>query len=137
MSQFQLDQRLSNDCHPLFEWEGIEYLLHRNAEVVWFILVPHTTVSELFLLDEVTKKRLYHQVDRLSEFVELHFEVDKINVASIGNVVAQLHVHVVGRRRDDIYWPNVIWGQPFNKGYEDEEVHSIRQSLVVFLNSSN
>ena len=135
MTDFQLDQRLQNDCFVLFELEGIHYLLHKNAEVVWLILVPHSPVTELFLLDEGLKTRLYKQIDRVSEYFELHFEVDKINVASIGNVVAQLHIHVVGRRRDDLYWPDVIWGKAYSTEYDESTVKSICDSLSTFLNS--
>lgn len=136
MTDFRLDQRLQDDCFSLFELEGIHYLLNKNAEVVWFILVPCSQVTELFLLDNGLKTRLYSQIDRVSEYLELHFEVDKINVASIGNVVAQLHFHVVGRRRDDSYWPDVVWGKAYSQEYDEATVKSIRQSLAIFLNSS-
>lgn len=136
MTDFQLDQRLQHDCFALLELEGIHYLLHKNAEVVWFILVPCSPVTELFLLDGGLKARLYSQIDRVSEYLELHFEVDKINVAAIGNVVAQLHVHVVGRRRDDAYWPDVVWGRAYSQEYDELTVKSIHDSLSTFLRSS-
>ena len=105
-----LHPQLVADCHVLGASEGHALLLHRNATVPWFLLVPPTTVTELFELPAPLRASLDAAADRLAAFVKQHFHCDKINVAAIGNVVPQLHLHVVGRRRDDACWPRPVWG---------------------------
>ena len=69
----------------------------------------------------------------LSEFVKLTFDSDKINVATIGNMVSQMHIHVIGRRRDDAYWPDVVWGKGFDKTYNSTQLSLIRKQLTSYL----
>jgi diadenosine tetraphosphate (Ap4A) HIT family hydrolase len=137
MSGFELDQRLQNDCHPLASKDGIHYLLHANAEVHWLILVPECQQTELHQLDSILQQRLLQQINSLSRFLQSRFKPDKINIAAIGNVVSQLHVHVIGRRRDDAYWPDVVWGRSFDKTWQSQQVASIRQSLIDWLEADN
>lgn len=85
-------------------------LLMNDARLPWFILVPHTEVQELYLLPAARQAELLARVNRLSAFIREELGADKLNVAAIGNVVRQLHVHVVGRRVDDHCWPGVVWG---------------------------
>jgi diadenosine tetraphosphate (Ap4A) HIT family hydrolase len=87
-------------------------LVADNAAVPWFVLVPETAAEELCDLDAATHAILMDEVHHLGRALRARFVVDKLNVAAIGNVVRQLHVHVVGRRREDYCWPGVVWGQP-------------------------
>ena len=66
----------------------------------------------------------------MSRFVEKNFSTDKLNIACIGNVVSQLHIHIVGRRKNDICWPGVVWGLKESKEYSAEEVNRIRGKLI-------
>ncbi len=133
MTEFILDKRLLNDCHLITEDDNISYLLHRNAEVVWFILVPHTLQVEFYQLDKQSRERLYEEINQLSEFISSNFDIHKINIATIGNVVSQMHIHVIGRRTDDLYWPDVVWGKGFNKTYDQDQVSLISDLLVARL----
>ena len=67
---------------------------------------------------------------------QAHFAIDKINVASIGNVVSQLHIHVIGRRRDDAYWPDVVWGRSFEKTRDASQTGLITEQFMAYLNSA-
>ncbi|MBT3204893.1 MAG: HIT family protein [Gammaproteobacteria bacterium] len=133
MSKFSLDERLVKDCHVIVETDGLSYLLHSNAEVAWFILVPHTNQTEFYQLDSLLQKQLCEQVNLLSAFVKSHFNSDKINVATIGNVVSQMHIHVIGRRTDDVYWPDVVWGRESEKTYNSEQISLITEQLTYYL----
>ena len=106
---FVLDERLQRDCFFLGRLELSQLLLLNNAAVPWFILVPEVAVTELCDLDEHQHGVLMDESRRVAEFVRQTFAVDKLNVAAIGNVVSQLHLHVIGRRKDDYCWPN--WSQ--------------------------
>ena len=133
MKDFTLDSRLDNDCHLLAEADGFSFLLHRNAEVLWLILVPHTAEHEFYRLTPDLQSRACERISLLSRFLQSHFDIDKINVATIGNVVAQMHIHVIGRRHDDAYWPDLVWGRDFHKTYEKDQVGRIKQQLQAFL----
>jgi len=128
---FNLDPRLAADTHRLGQLALSEVLLMDNALLPWFILVPHVSETELFQLDETRRQQLFDETTALSSFVAEGFPVDKLNVAAIGNVVAQLHVHVVGRRQDDFAWPGVVWGRPEREAYAAMTVTEIRERLVA------
>lgn len=133
MTEFSLDSRLANDCHLVTQSGGISYLLHKNAEVAWFILVPHVQQTEFYELDSSIQIRLCNQINQLSGFIKSNFNSHKINVATIGNVVAQLHIHVIGRRKDDAYWPDVVWGRGFIKSYDEQQVTATGELLKTHL----
>ena len=101
-----------------------------NAAVPWFVLVPETQAIELCDLDPATHAALMDEVHRLGRAVRNELGVDKLNVAAIGNVVRQLHVHVVGRRRDDYCWPDVVWGRPAPAPLSGAEV-AARRAFVA------
>ena len=126
MSDFRLDPQLARDCFVLGELGSSLLLLLDNALVPWFILVPRVAVSEVCDLEPAQQAELLGQINAVSRFVREAFPVDKLNVAAIGNVVSQLHVHVVGRRRDDFCWPGVVWGAPGREAYDAAEVERIK-----------
>jgi len=128
---FVLDPRLAADTHKLGELALSEVLLMDNALLPWFILVPRVTATELFQLDGPQRQQLFDETTALAAFVSNAFPVDKLNVAAIGNVVAQLHVHVVGRRRDDFAWPGVVWGRPECEAYLATTVAGIQARLAT------
>ena len=133
VQKFTLDSRFYNDCSVLLERNEISYLLHRNAEVKWIILVPHTPHTELYQLDAALQSLLLEQINRVSAFIKQTWPIDKINVATIGNVVSQLHMHVIGRTINDAYWPGVVWGRSFDKTYTQLQERDIQHQLQSFL----
>ena len=130
MENFELDSRLANDTFVMGELLCCKVLLMKNKEVPWFVLVPKVpNVSELYELDAETQKLLLNEINLLSSFVKNNFKVDKLNVAAIGNIVNQLHVHVVGRHKNDHCWPDVVWGMSFNEVYSKKEISSLTNML--------
>ncbi|MGE3771946.1 MAG: HIT domain-containing protein [Gammaproteobacteria bacterium] len=109
-----LHPQLAADCHVLGRIDGHMLLLQRNAALPWFVLVPAASAVDvpvdLHELPAPVRATLLAAADRLAACVKRHFACDKINVAAIGNLVPQLHLHVVGRRRDDACWPRPVWG---------------------------
>ncbi|MCB1870068.1 MAG: HIT family protein [Gammaproteobacteria bacterium] len=130
MSGVLLDPRLKRDCHPLGRLEGSELLLMRNALFPWFVLVPETAEIEFYRLEMQLQMQLLSQINLLSEFIVENFPTDKINIGMIGNMVSQLHVHVVGRNREDSCWPGVVWGTQQFRPYETGEVVKIAEKLT-------
>jgi diadenosine tetraphosphate (Ap4A) HIT family hydrolase len=128
-SDFKLDPNLARDCHQLGELHGQLLLLMDNALVPWFILVPKTAVTELCDLPGEARNSLDRAVDQVCRFLRQQRPVDKLNVAAIGNVVRQLHVHVIGRNRQDYCWPGVVWGRPEKEAYPAEQISYLRNEL--------
>lgn len=126
MNEFVLDPRLEADCIQLGELELSLVLLMNNSLVSWFILVPRVDVNEIYLLTKEQQNTLYEEINILSKFVSDSFETDKLNIGAIGNIVHQLHVHIVGRRKDDYCWPGVVWGEKEKKPYSASEIENIR-----------
>lgn len=136
MSEFILNQKLKNDCFLLGKMQNCLLLLMNNSLLPWFIIVPQTTKLELYQLSDKEQAEVYTSINLLSNYVMQNYEVDKLNVASIGNVVKQMHIHVIGRRRDDFCWPNVVWGRPERTEYSREEVNKVAEGLVAGLGDS-
>lgn len=100
------------------DWELCQVRLQDDARFPWLVLIPRVAdATEIDDLTAVERARLMEEIVRAGERVRdlgqaLERPIDKLNVAALGNVTAQLHVHVVGRRRDDGLWPDPVWGRP-------------------------
>lgn len=124
---FTLNERLAAGGFD-FGAQGIcRVLLKDNAVFPWFILVPEVdeNITELHQLEATDYASVMFTVRQISEFVENHFKPDKLNVASIGNIVPQLHIHIVARTKDDPAWPDVVWSYDTKEHYGKEEALSI------------
>ncbi len=128
-SDFELDPRLKNDCHILGRLDSTLLLLMDNALVSWFILVPDVEVSEFHELQHEVQLQLLEQINLISIYLKQDISADKVNVAAIGNIVRQLHIHVVGRVEGDYCWPNVVWGAEGRRPYSKTEVQDIFSSI--------
>jgi diadenosine tetraphosphate (Ap4A) HIT family hydrolase len=122
MNEFQINERLRADCVALAKLDLSHLLLMNNSLVPWFILVPETEAVELHDLSREDHARLTDEIRLVSRFVESEFEVEKLNVAAIGNIVRQMHIHVIGRRTDDFAWPGPVWGRPEKEAYLEGEI---------------
>ena len=110
-NSFQLDPRLAADTFLVGETPLSQVLLMNDARYPWLILVPRRSdVTEPFELSEADQARLWQESMRLGEAMKVHFAADKLNIASLGNQVAQLHVHHIARFHADDAWPGPVWG---------------------------
>ena len=131
---FTLDQRLQQDTLLLGDFPLCRLLLMNDANYPWFILVPRRDeVSELFQLDAQEQQQLWRESTELAEVLKDTFKADKMNVATLGNVVSQLHMHVIVRRKDDPAWPAPVWGKHPAKPYSNEQVVALRSKLRMAL----
>jgi diadenosine tetraphosphate (Ap4A) HIT family hydrolase len=132
MLDIPLDPRLEKDCHFMGEFDSSSVLLlMRNSLFPWFVLVPRTKEIEFYKLEPELQTKVLEQINLLSQFIEDNFSIDKLNIGSIGNIVSQLHIHVVGRRRDDVRWPDVVWGVKEFKVYEPGQLSDIKKKLDI------
>ena len=108
------------------DWPLCRVRLQDDARFPWLILIPRRPgLVELEDLAPADRARLMEEMVRAGEVVRslgaaLDRPIDKLNLAALGNVTAQLHVHVVGRRRDDPLWPDPVWGRPGATPWPDQ-----------------
>lgn len=131
---FILDKRLEQDTLPIGNFPLSRLLLMNDASYPWFILVPRREeISELFQLDSADQLSLWKETTTLAEVIKDTFGADKINVATLGNMVSQLHMHVIARRRNDAAWPAPVWGRQSAVPYSTDQVESIKRKLKLVL----
>jgi diadenosine tetraphosphate (Ap4A) HIT family hydrolase len=112
MTAFQLDPRLAADTEPLLDLPLSSLLMMRDGNYPWLILVPRRAgVVEILDLSTDDRARLWAEIERVAEALREETGADKLNVAALGNVVSQLHVHVIARFRTDAAWPAPVWGK--------------------------
>ena len=127
---FALDPRLQQDTLPIGDFPLCRLLLSNDSNYPWFILVPRREdISELFQLDDADQLQLWRETTTLAETLKDSFDADKLNVATLGNVVSQLHMHVIVRKHDDAAWPAPVWGKHPARPYNEEQVAAIRERL--------
>jgi len=127
---FELHPQLAADCTVVGDLPLCRLLLMDDANFPWCILVPRRPgVREIHELAEPDQAALLQEVTRLSVAMQSLFAADKMNVAALGNVVPQLHVHVIARRVGDAAWPRPVWGAVPRRPYSEAE----REDLVELL----
>lgn len=120
---FTLHPQLAGDGIEVGQFELSQLLLINDRQYPWFVLVPRREdVTEIFQLDEADRIQLLKESCLLAEALRDAFAADKINVAALGNMVSQLHVHHIVRYRDDAAWPAPVWGKMPALPYGDDEV---------------
>lgn len=131
---WHLHPQLADDTHPLAHWPLCDVLLMDDAHHPWLILAPRIAgATELTDLDPAQQAALTAEIDRACRALQASVQPHKLNVAALGNVVSQLHVHVIARYRDDIAWPRPVWGtataQPYTPEALVERVALLRGAL--------
>lgn len=131
-----LHPQLENDCLILGKLELCHVLLMRDANYPWCILVPdREDITEIHHLSETEQLQLTRESVRLSQVLESIFSPDKLNIASLGNVVPQCHVHHVVRYHTDVAWPAPVWGRVPAREYSAEALAevagAIKQALLL------
>ncbi len=132
IAEFSLAQQLVNDTVAIGDFPLCRLLLMNDSHYPWFILVPRIAgVEEIYQLTEENQRQLMWEMAYVSEKLKDIFSADKMNVAALGNMVRQLHVHVVVRHESDAAWPGPVWGKVPAKAYTAEAVEEIRARLAV------
>lgn len=131
---FALDQRLQQDTLVIGDFPLCRLLLSNDSNYPWFILVPRINgISEVFHLDVADQQKLWEETIGLAQLLNDGLGADKMNIGALGNVVSQLHVHVIVRKRDDAAWPAPVWGKHPARPYTQEQVVALRARLRELL----
>ena len=108
---FQIDPQLERDSVPIADWHLCQVRLMNDSRYPWVILIPKVTnISEIHELDKEQQRLLLAESVRLSMALDQLFAPHKLNVAVLGNIVRQLHIHHVARFEDDASFPKPVWG---------------------------
>ena len=134
-SEFELDPRLAADCVHVGDALLSRVLLMNDANYPWLILVPRIHgIKDLDELSFAANAQLQVEIREACAALREQFPgITKLNVASLGNVVSQLHIHVIGRNESDAAWPKPVWGAspaaPYSDNQRDTTVHRLRQAF--------
>jgi len=131
-----LHQQLARDTVPVGDLQLSRVLLMNDANYPWLILVPRRQAAvELIDLDQKDRTKLMDEIAATSAVLKRETGCDKLNVAALGNMVAQLHVHVIARRRGDPAWPKPVWGVAAPAAYapdaREQFVAALRRGLQI------
>ena len=108
--RFDIDERIQSSCCELGDWPLSRVFLKNNADYPWLILVPR--IEHAQAIDDLSSSQrvqLIEEISALSAIMRKFFKLDKLNVGALGNIVSQLHVHVIARSDQDPLWPHGVW----------------------------
>ena len=130
-TDFTLDARLEGDSLPVTDLALCHIRLMNNARFPWLLLVPRVAdAREVTDLPEASQQQLMREIALASRMLQSLTGADKMNIGALGNMVPQLHIHVIARFRGDPAWPNPVWGTG-GETYDDatEWVEKLRKAL--------
>jgi diadenosine tetraphosphate (Ap4A) HIT family hydrolase len=132
---FKLDERLQADCFHLQKMELCELLMMNDCRWPWLILVPRFTgLQEIHQMAKTDQITLTEETSRISSILAEISGCEKINTGALGNIVRQLHIHIIARNPGDANWPGPVWGFDKRQPYDDERrqhmIDEIRKKLI-------
>lgn len=127
---FTLHPQLSQDCLVIGDMSLSSLLLMNDATFPWFILVPRRPgVREIYQLSVPDQHQLLAESSELARCLTHQFNADKVNIAALGNVVPQLHLHHIARYQTDPTWPAPVWGKLPARNYTAQELQALLDRL--------
>ncbi|MEE8058367.1 MAG: HIT domain-containing protein [Pseudomonadales bacterium] len=131
---FALHPQLAKDCVVVIDLPLSQVLLLNDSHYPWTILVPRReNIREIFQLEVEDQRQLLTESSVVSAAMAAYFNADKMNVAALGNMVPQLHVHHIVRCQNDPAWPNPVWGAVAANPYSDKNLQARVQELRQLL----
>jgi diadenosine tetraphosphate (Ap4A) HIT family hydrolase len=131
-NKFELAPEIERDSLWLADWPLCQLRVQNDANYPWFILVPRrVAMVEIIDLTQDEQRQLWRESAFLSEFLKAEFNAKKLNVAALGNMVPQLHVHHIVRYENDIAWPAPVWGKAPAKVYSEAALQQLKHKLSL------
>jgi diadenosine tetraphosphate (Ap4A) HIT family hydrolase len=130
IKEFSLHPQLAQDTVAIGDLALSRLLIHKDANYTWLLLVPRRVdITEIVDLDANARSQLMNEIADVSRALKDVTQCDKINVAALGNMVPQLHVHIIARRKTDVAWPRPIWGTAPPIAYHDKYLQALIDTL--------
>ena len=134
VANFDLHAQLEADTVALVDWRLSRLLLMNDRRFPWLILVPRVlSASEVFDLPVADRAVLWREVDEAASKLKAETGAQKINGGALGNIVRQLHIHVVARNEGDGAWPGPVWGSGTRIPYEAGRLKTLTAQFVALL----
>lgn len=131
---FELHTQLAKDCAVVGDLALCRVLLMDDTRYPWLILVPRRgEVVEIFQLTPIDQRTLWEEVGQVAAALAGDSRADKMNVAALGNIVPQLHVHIVARRQNDDAWPAPVWGSGSARPFDEPALAARLTELAELL----
>ncbi len=128
---FTLHPQLEQDTFAATALKLCTVRVMQCRDLPWLVLVPRLDgIREIIELSEFDQQQLMREISQVSRSLKQAFNPDKINVAALGNMVPQLHVHVIGRFMSDAAWPKPAWGNIAMQRYSEEEKAALLTKLL-------
>jgi len=139
MTFFSFNPRLEGDSFPVADLPLCAVRLMKDANYPWLLLVPRKPdLVEIIDLEEDDQQQLMREIAQASKVLRQVTDCEKLNAAALGNQVSQLHVHVIGRFRDDAAWPGPVWGVVPPLAYDPDKAETLIEQLRdAFLNDES
>ncbi len=138
MECFQLHEQLAADCHPIGDLALSRVLLLDDSRYPWILLVPRRpALREIYQLSRDERQQLLEESCRVGEFIMDTFAGEKLNMGALGNLVPQLHLHLVVRYHIDPAWPGPVWGHSPAIAYDSGMLDGRRRLLRDGLGLAN
>ena len=133
---FEIDPRLAADSVFIADGPLSQVRLIDDTRFPWLVLVPRVPgASEWIDLDGGQQRLLLAELNQVSQLLRAEPGVEKLNIGALGNIVRQLHVHVVGRHAGDPAWPGPVWGQGEARPYDDKALEAAKSAALMVLRS--
>ncbi len=130
--KFELHPQLAADSLLLADWPLCQLRLSNDRQYPWFILVPRRAgIRDVIDLTDAEQEQLWWESRHLSVWLKSDYQPDKLNLAALGNMVPQLHLHHIARFNTDIAWPAPVWGKFPAQPYAAEEITLLQQRWSV------
>jgi diadenosine tetraphosphate (Ap4A) HIT family hydrolase len=121
--EFLLHPQLAADSCLVAQWPLCQVRLINDCQYPWFLLVPKVSgVKEIIDLTDEQQRQLWQESKQLSHWLRLDYQPDKLNIAALGNMVPQLHLHHIARFQTDAAWPAPVWGKFPAQPYSTEQL---------------
>jgi len=133
LPDFVVDPQIVADSIPVSELKLSHVRLMRDANYPWLMLLPRRQATEIVDLDPADRIALMDEIALASTVLRETVPCDKLNIASFGNAVRQMHVHVIARRFADAGWPKPVWGAAPKKEYEPGAAEALAAKLKARL----
>lgn len=135
---FTLNSKLNSDTHFIADLKISRLLLMNDSNYPWFILVPRKgDLIELTDLSFEDQIEVLREINLVGKILQENFGAEKLNIAALGNVVSQLHIHVIARKKNDATFPKPVWGNSATKLYDEIAAQEIVEKVksLIFLSA--
>ena len=121
---------ISQSTHPITTWDGSALLLMNDQRFPWFMIVPMIPKAREWTdLNLAQQHQALIHINKAYDLMNRFFKPEKINLGILGNIVPQLHIHIVGRHQKDVAWPGPVWGFGSPEPYDHEEKEALIMQL--------